>query len=387
MLRSRSGSKSTRPADRPHQFSAPEGGPTTLTRCPGATAARRIRQRSKPACRTCPRRRRSRCRPADRQPEAGSCNRAKANTKRAKNRRLRQKNADRRQSRTGERPEALKGNPAAYDDLKLISGVGPKIEGTLNKLGIWHVRAGAKWKKAEREWVDGYLKFKGRIEREDWVKQAKALAKGGEAEYIKVFGKKPRIEVNAMLADKDRIFTNLYGVIRQVAEGRDGARPWDGTKADPGKGPRLDHRRDEGLGPARPRRRRLPDRAEMVVHAQGKRRPSALSGGQCRRIRTRHLQGPRDHAPRSAHADRRLPDRRLRHGRTCATSMCAANTSASARRCRRHRRRPTTPAFWARTKRVGWDFDVYVHHGAGAYICGEETALLESLEGKKGQPR
>ncbi len=35
----------------------------------------------------------------------------------------------------------------------------------------------------------------------------------------------------------------------------------------------------------------------------------------------------------------------------------------------------------------GWDMDVYVHHGAGAYICGEETALLESLEGKKGQPR
>jgi NADH-quinone oxidoreductase subunit F len=35
----------------------------------------------------------------------------------------------------------------------------------------------------------------------------------------------------------------------------------------------------------------------------------------------------------------------------------------------------------------GWDFECYVHHGAGAYICGEETALLESLEGKKGQPR
>jgi NADH-quinone oxidoreductase subunit F len=32
-------------------------------------------------------------------------------------------------------------------------------------------------------------------------------------------------------------------------------------------------------------------------------------------------------------------------------------------------------------------FDIYLHHGAGAYICGEETALLESLEGKKGQPR
>lgn len=35
----------------------------------------------------------------------------------------------------------------------------------------------------------------------------------------------------------------------------------------------------------------------------------------------------------------------------------------------------------------GWDFDLYVHRGAGAYICGEETALLESLEGRKGMPR
>src|SRR5581483_11446775 len=35
----------------------------------------------------------------------------------------------------------------------------------------------------------------------------------------------------------------------------------------------------------------------------------------------------------------------------------------------------------------GWDFDLYVTHGGGAYVCGEETALLESLEGKKGQPR
>jgi NADH-quinone oxidoreductase subunit F len=35
----------------------------------------------------------------------------------------------------------------------------------------------------------------------------------------------------------------------------------------------------------------------------------------------------------------------------------------------------------------GWDFDIIVHHGAGAYICGEETALLESIEGKKGMPR
>ena len=89
------------------------------------------------------------------------------------------------------RPAGIE-KPAAVDDLKLISGVGPKIEGTLNELGIYTYAQVASWKKAEREWVDGYLNFKGRIERDDWVKQAKALAKGGEAEYIKVFGKKPR---------------------------------------------------------------------------------------------------------------------------------------------------------------------------------------------------
>lgn len=78
------------------------------------------------------------------------------------------------------------------DNLKMISGVGPKIEGILHSLGIYHFDQIAKWKKAECEWVDGHLKFKGRIIREDWVKQARALAKGGAAEYERVFGKKPR---------------------------------------------------------------------------------------------------------------------------------------------------------------------------------------------------
>ncbi|MDF1607498.1 NADH-quinone oxidoreductase subunit E [Hoeflea sp. YIM 152468] len=89
------------------------------------------------------------------------------------------------------RPSGI-AKPAQPDDLKKISGVGPKIEGTLHSLGIYTFAQVAAWKKAEREWVDGYLNFKGRIERDDWIKQAKALAKGGEAEYIKVFGKKPR---------------------------------------------------------------------------------------------------------------------------------------------------------------------------------------------------
>jgi NADH-quinone oxidoreductase subunit E len=88
------------------------------------------------------------------------------------------------------RPAGIE-RPAAVDDLKLISGVGPKIEETLHSLGIFTFAQVASWKKAERTWVDSYLNFKGRIERDDWVKQAKALAKGGVAEYIRVFGKKP----------------------------------------------------------------------------------------------------------------------------------------------------------------------------------------------------
>ncbi|WP_306117940.1 MULTISPECIES: NADH-quinone oxidoreductase subunit NuoE [unclassified Roseitalea] len=89
------------------------------------------------------------------------------------------------------RPAAME-RPGEPDDLKLISGVGPKLEEKLNGLGIYTFDQIARWKKAEREWVDGYLSFKGRIERDDWVRQAKALAKGGVDEYARVFGKKPR---------------------------------------------------------------------------------------------------------------------------------------------------------------------------------------------------
>ncbi|MDR6634130.1 NADH-quinone oxidoreductase subunit E [Phyllobacterium sp. 1468] len=90
-----------------------------------------------------------------------------------------------------DRPAGIE-RPAVVDDLKMLSGVGRKFEILLHELGIYTFAQIAAWKKAERDWVDSYLKFGGRIERDDWVKQAKALAKGGEAEYIKVFGRKPR---------------------------------------------------------------------------------------------------------------------------------------------------------------------------------------------------
>jgi len=67
--------------------------------------------------------------------------------------------------------------PASPDDLKKIKGVGPKLEGLLNGLGIYTYAQIAVWKKAEVEWVDDHLKFSGRIERDEWIKQCKAMAK------------------------------------------------------------------------------------------------------------------------------------------------------------------------------------------------------------------
>ena len=64
------------------------------------------------------------------------------------------------------------------DDLKLISGVGPKLEGVLNELGFWHFDQISNWTPEEIAWVDSRLKFKGRIESDDWVSQATKLAKG-----------------------------------------------------------------------------------------------------------------------------------------------------------------------------------------------------------------
>jgi predicted flap endonuclease-1-like 5' DNA nuclease len=75
--------------------------------------------------------------------------------------------------------------PEGKDDLKLISGVGPKLEQTLNDLGVYHYDQVAKWKKKDIAWVDDNLRFKGRIERDDWMSQAKILAKGGETEFSK----------------------------------------------------------------------------------------------------------------------------------------------------------------------------------------------------------
>ena len=85
--------------------------------------------------------------------------------------------ADTSSDAIGERPLALEGPVGGEgDDLTAIGGIGPKIEEVLNELGIYHFDQIAAWSKDNIDWVDEYLAFKGRIEREQWVEQAASLS-------------------------------------------------------------------------------------------------------------------------------------------------------------------------------------------------------------------
>ena len=68
---------------------------------------------------------------------------------------------------------------AAPDDLKRIRGVGPALERTLNGLGVTQFAQIAGWTEADVERVDGQLRFRGRIVRDDWIGQAKRLMASG----------------------------------------------------------------------------------------------------------------------------------------------------------------------------------------------------------------
>ena len=63
------------------------------------------------------------------------------------------------------------------DDLKQIKGVGPKLEIALNEGGIYHLDQIAGLRKKEVEWLNETFDLRGRIEREGWIAQAKALVK------------------------------------------------------------------------------------------------------------------------------------------------------------------------------------------------------------------
>jgi large subunit ribosomal protein L21 len=75
------------------------------------------------------------------------------------------------------KPEKAEAAPAAADDLKKLSGVGPALEKKLNAAGITSYAQIAAWTDADVAAIDEQLSFKGKIEREGWIDQAKELAK------------------------------------------------------------------------------------------------------------------------------------------------------------------------------------------------------------------
>jgi len=86
------------------------------------------------------------------------------------------KNSNKSNDVSGAKPEAMK-KPTNPDDLKRISGVGPVLEKKLNGFGVYKYSQIAVWKKANVEWVDNFLNFPGRIDRDEWIAQCKAYAK------------------------------------------------------------------------------------------------------------------------------------------------------------------------------------------------------------------
>ena len=75
----------------------------------------------------------------------------------------------------GAQPVALDAPHGTPDELQRIKGIGPKIEGILHSLGVFHFHQIAAWTSDNVEWVNDHLRFKGRIEREQWIAQAKSF--------------------------------------------------------------------------------------------------------------------------------------------------------------------------------------------------------------------
>ena len=79
------------------------------------------------------------------------------------------------------------------DDLKMIKGVGPKLENMLNSMGFFHFDQIGKWGQDELAWVDQNIEgFKGRASRDNWVDQAQRLARGEKIEPSDQAGKDGR---------------------------------------------------------------------------------------------------------------------------------------------------------------------------------------------------
>jgi len=190
-----------------------------------------------------------------------------------------------------------------------------------------------------------------------------------------------------MLADKDRIFRNLYGQHDWGLKGARARGAWDGTKTilEKGRDVIIEEVKTSGL--------RGRGGAGFPTGLKWSFMPKKPDG------RPHYLVINADESEPGTCKDREI----MRHDphllvEGCLIAAFAMGANAGYIYIRgefiRERERLQAAVEEAYEAKLigkdnvhGWDFDLFVHHGAGAYICGEETALLESLEGKKGQPR
>ncbi len=191
-----------------------------------------------------------------------------------------------------------------------------------------------------------------------------------------------------MLSDKDRIFTNLYGIHDWGLAGARARGDWDGTAAilARGRDAIVDEMKASGL--------RGRGGAGFPTGMKWSFMPKEIGA------RPHYLVVNADESEPGTCKDRDI----IRHDPHKLIEGCLiASFAMGAHACYIYIR----GEFYNEAQRLqaaidqayaagligqnacgsGWDFDLYLHRGAGAYICGEETALIESLEGKKGMPR
>ncbi len=190
-----------------------------------------------------------------------------------------------------------------------------------------------------------------------------------------------------MLNDQDRVFSNIYGLKDKSLKGAMSRGHWDGTKAlvDKGRDWIVNEMKASGL--------RGRGGAGFPTGLKWSFMPKESDG------RPHYLVVNADESEPGTCKDRdimRHDPHTLIEGCVLASFAMNAHTAYIYVRGEFIREREALQraidecydaGLLGKNNKCGWDIDVFVHHGAGAYICGEETALLESLEGKKGQPR
>jgi NADH-quinone oxidoreductase subunit F len=191
-----------------------------------------------------------------------------------------------------------------------------------------------------------------------------------------------------MLADKDRIFTNLYGLHDWSLAGARARGDWDGTKAILAKG------RDGIVDEIKASGLRGRGGAGFPTGLKWSFMPKESDG------RPHYLLVNADEGEPGTCKDRdimRHDPHKLIEGCLISGFAMGAEIGYIYIRGEFHNEANRLEAAIQEARDAGligknscgsgWNFDLHVHRGAGAYICGEETALIESLEGKKGQPR